>query len=273
MNSTATNHPRFFYKYMSACTARKVLDNRTLRWSAPERFNDPFDIHPEPIQLDGDELRLALLEVLSDNRDEVVRHDPRLKCLLETPSNEHLDDLKHFWRDHLSNMRVLCVSEVVELTAMWAHYADSATGVALQFEALDSPENPFRAAVPVVYTDRPPPITNPQAWARLMIRSLDWHSASVNSFFEYQHTKTTEWEAEKEWRISSMKRPGEKGQCRDYPYDGRELSAVYFGWKCTEDDRAAINSLLSHRLDHVKAFNTYANLTTRRYEFKEIPRA
>ena len=175
MNSTAINHPRFFYKYMSACTARKVLDNRTLRWSAPERFNHPFDIHPEPIQFDGGELRQALLQVLSDNRDEVVRHDSRLKCLLETPSNDHLDDFKHFWRDHLSNMRVLCVSEVVDLTAMWALYADCATGAALQFEALDSPENPFPAAVPVVYTDRPPAITTPQTWARKTL----WHHTRI----------------------------------------------------------------------------------------------
>lgn len=33
-----------FYKYMTAATAKIVLANKTIRWSAPSQFNDPFDI-------------------------------------------------------------------------------------------------------------------------------------------------------------------------------------------------------------------------------------
>src|SRR5262245_12595390 len=36
--------PDALYKYMTAATARIVLGNRTIRWSAPSRFNDPFDM-------------------------------------------------------------------------------------------------------------------------------------------------------------------------------------------------------------------------------------
>src|SRR4051812_23527309 len=37
-------HPEHFYKYVDADTAKIILKNSTLRWSAPSRFNDPFDV-------------------------------------------------------------------------------------------------------------------------------------------------------------------------------------------------------------------------------------
>ena len=44
-SSNSRHDRRFFYKYMSAETARIILANRRLRWSSPILFNDPFDIH------------------------------------------------------------------------------------------------------------------------------------------------------------------------------------------------------------------------------------
>ena len=105
-----------------------------------------------------------------------------------------------------------------------------------------------------------------------MIRSPYWQN-DMSFFNNYEHTKTTEWKAEKEWRISSMKRRGEIGQYSDYSFNVRELSAVYFGWKCTNDCRAEIRCLLSHGLDHVKMFSAYPDPRSRRYVFKEVPRA
>ena len=44
---TRIHDREYFYKYMSASTAEVVLGNRTLRWSAPTEFNDPFDVPRE----------------------------------------------------------------------------------------------------------------------------------------------------------------------------------------------------------------------------------
>ena len=106
-----------------------------------------------------------------------------------------------------------------------------------------------------------------------MLRSEDWRAECVRSFFDYEYTKTTEWEAEKEWRISSPTRKGETGLYSDDPFNVRELTAVYFGWKCTEEDRSMICALLAHGLDHVKTFEAYPDPKTRRYAFNEVPRA
>ena len=291
---------RFFYKYMPSETARIVLANRTLRWSSPVLFNDPFDIHPDTLHFDGTELQQALMEEIASllcNPECTVVADPRLEYMLDVarkstperraamavvtkeykpfvpdPTNDSLQELKEVWSDMVSNMRVLCLSEVNDLTAMWAHYAASATGVVLQFEAVDGLDSPLLVARPVTYEDSPPAITRAREWARLMTRSPDWQN-DMSLFDNYEHTKTTEWRSEKEWRISSMKRRGEIGEYSDYPFNVRELSAVYFGWRCTKGHRADITSLLSHGLDHVKVFSTYPDPRSRRYVFEEARRA
>ena len=74
-------------------------------------------------------------------------------------------------------------------------------------------------------------------------------------------------------RLESMKRRGEIGKYSDYPFNVRELYAVYFGWKCTKEHRAEITCLLSHGLGHVRMFSTYPDPRSRRYVFEEMPRA
>ena len=175
---------QFFYKYMPPDVARIVLANRTLRWSSPVLFNDPFDIHPDTLHFDGVELQQALMEEISSllrNPDNTIVADPRLEYMLDVarrstpehreamaaatkeyisfvpdPANDSLHELKQVWSDMVSNMRVLCLSEVNDLTAMWAHYAVNATGVVLQFEAVDGLDSAFLMARPVTYDDSPP---------------------------------------------------------------------------------------------------------------------
>ena len=187
MSPNRRHDRRFFYKYMPADIARIVLANRTLRWSSPVLFNHPFDIHPDTLHFDGVELQNALIEEISSlllNPDNAVVPDPLLSYMLDVsrrstpehraamaavteeykpivpdPANDSLQELKRVWSDKVSDMRVLCLSEVNNLTAMWAHYAASATGVVLEFEAVDGLDSPFLVARRVTYDDSPPAIT------------------------------------------------------------------------------------------------------------------
>ena len=267
---------QFFYKYTTAATARIVLCNRKLRWSSPAIFNDPFDIHPDALLFDSAELQQALMEARQSTRqerEEQASVHTKYRTFVPEPSNDSLGNLKRVWRDMVPDMRVLCVSAVNDSPLMWAHYAQQATGVVLKFEAVDGLDSVFLVARPVRYDDEPPAITSARQWARLMILGGEsWHKD--NRFFDdYEHTKTTEWQAEEEWRISSKKRPGESGLFGDYEFKERELVAVCYGWKCSKDDRSTINSLLSHGLEHVYTFDAFPNSRTRRYEFKESLRA
>ena len=63
-HSANRRHERqYFYKYMSAATAKIVMTTRKLRWSSPIIFNDPFDVTQElRLNFDADELNAAVTE-------------------------------------------------------------------------------------------------------------------------------------------------------------------------------------------------------------------
>jgi hypothetical protein len=74
MRSPNRTHERHsFFKYMSAATAHRVLTNRSLRWSSPILFNDPFDVPREiSFGLTPDDIVDALALRMSD----LIAHPP-----------------------------------------------------------------------------------------------------------------------------------------------------------------------------------------------------
>lgn len=57
---------RFFYKYVSSEVTKIILVNRTLRWSSPLLFNDPFDVTQElRLNFNEAELNQALAEEMA----------------------------------------------------------------------------------------------------------------------------------------------------------------------------------------------------------------
>jgi hypothetical protein len=75
MRSSNRRHERqTFTKYMSVETALAVLATRTLRWSSPLLFNDPFDVPRElSFGLTPAEIVSALKEQLADLIQEAPR--------------------------------------------------------------------------------------------------------------------------------------------------------------------------------------------------------
>src|SRR6266481_7205780 len=53
-----------FFKYMAPDTALKVLKSRSLRWSSPDCFNDPFDMGFD-LHLNIDQARVRTLTLKS----------------------------------------------------------------------------------------------------------------------------------------------------------------------------------------------------------------
>ena len=105
----------------------------------------------------------------------------------------------------------------------------------------------------------------------LQFKGKDIEKAGFQMLSEYEHTKTTKWEGEREWRVVSGKRKGEEeGLYSDDPFDSRELVGVYIGWNCTEDDRKLIRNLLNYDLSHVKIFNTSLDTKERKIIFQEL---
>lgn len=291
---------RYFYKYVNAATAKIILSTRKLRWSSPVQFNDPFDVTQElRLNFDESELNLVFAELVAsliEEGDAASVGHPMLAVLLrtlasaspdarramasdlrrESSDNPTLEQtaafgaLKQMWREIVPTFRVLCLSELNDVTSMWFHYSDSYRGLVLQFEAIDEVDSNFLVARPVVYQDTPPAIADPQEWARRMVGQAE--SIYDDLFAEYQYVKTTAWSYEREWRIVSMAGPGETGLFGDYGFHPRELSAVYFGTKCSPEDQADVLGLLSHGLEHVQAWKASPHAQEARFEFREMSR-
>jgi hypothetical protein len=69
------------FKYTDAKTAELILQNRRLRWKAPERFNDPFEFKsPLEFGFEWEDLELHLTEeftrlVTQDIEPELIEGD------------------------------------------------------------------------------------------------------------------------------------------------------------------------------------------------------
>lgn len=290
---------RFFYKYVSAAVAKTILVTRRLRWSSPLLFNDPFDVTQE-LRLNFDEAELSAvlaeeLAVLIDEADfTAAPPHPALGVLLSILKSQSNPDvrrqiveelrressaptagqlqafaaLKQMWREIVPTFRILCLSELKDVTSMWLHYANSYQGAVLEFECVDQLDGAFLVARPVSYQDTPPAIADKQVWARCMLGRGE--KTYYDLFTEYQYVKTTAWSYEREWRIVSLARPGESGLFADYEFYPRELTGIYLGMCCSEEDQTDILSLLTHGLEHVLAYRARAEGVEAKFTFQRV---
>lgn len=291
---------QYFYKYVTAKVAKIVLATRKVRWSSPLLFNDPFDFTQE-LRLNFDEAQLnaALIERVASLMEDgdpsnSVKHPiqaallrvarratpdvrramaEQLRQSVGVPTAGQVQSLaavKDMWRNMVPTFRVLCLSELNNVTSMWLHYADAYKGIVLEFSAIDELDSPFLLARPVIYQDGPTAIAGADAWVSWMLgqgTSTDW-----DLFSEYQYAKTNAWSYEKEWRIVSGARPDETGLFADYPFYTRELTGIYFGSKCSTEDRAELLSLLAQGLEHVSAYEASLDDQQARFSFRLITR-
>lgn len=274
MRSPNRMHDRTsFFKYMTAEVAALVLKNRTLRWSSPVLFNDPFDVPRELIlDLDYQDILRAAAKCLSrliENPPEdtsklssgirlivdtvkngIPREEKRelLENLMtpestQTGSGQAVEELRRMWRAMIPDLRILCLTERPTHAAMWCHYAGNYSGAVLEFHCLDETDSALLTAERVTYPTEKPEIYTAEGWAELMV--LDQKSASEKMLHIATHTKAPDWSYEDEWRIVSYKRPTNSGYFTDYPFYPQELAALYLGPLISDSDQHSLVRLIS----------------------------
>jgi hypothetical protein len=146
---------------MSADVARLVLTNRTLSWSSPLLFNDPFDVPRElSFGIAADALVQALAQrmtqLIETPPDDTTWLEPKLQLIIETvkkgisaelrnemisglqdiaswhrPEGRSMYEMRDLWKSWLPNHRVLCLTESATHAAMWypVHFHQPGPGV------------------------------------------------------------------------------------------------------------------------------------------------
>jgi hypothetical protein len=287
---------KFFYKYMTSKVARIVLARRKLRWSSPLLFNDPFDVTQElRLNFDEGQLNAALAErvaLLIEQGDHSISvRQPKLADLLRVadrpdfwrtmasafrkgifpPISGQIQSFaaaKGKWSEMVPTFRILCLSELNDIIPMWLHYADEYRGVVLEFSAADELDSVFLAARPVVYQDTPPAVADADTWASCILGQGGNTYRDILS--EYLYVKTKSWSYEQEWRIVSRARPDDNVLFGDYGFYLYDLTGIYFGPKCSDEDRSDLIALLAHGLQHVQAHQAFPDFQQAKLRFLAI---
>lgn len=274
-----------FYKYVSASTAKIVLRNRTLRWSAPLQLNDPFDIQfnmrlPSSVH----DIKPIALQRLWDVYEGRVQPDPRNPITLmlrlismTTPAmtkhelfsefgpaieegfqqmtaslpGVHADAAKIF-----EDVKILCLTITPNNALMWSHYADAHRGVVLRFRSIPAFDTPYGMAKPVNYVNEVPALVNKEELVDMLAGSGVMNTPAILERATY--TKSCEWAYENEWRINAGggRLPGE--QYEDVPFGRNDLDGVIFGLRSTEADKREVLTLTDHypNVDLMAAFRS-----------------
>jgi len=261
-----------FYKYLSPEASKAALENRSLKWSTPKMFNDPFDF---PIAMDfsfsGEDLAKALMDELvrlSYGPEEPVgvpnnpfitlsmisRHNPRnppKEKFREFMASANDEMLKRFNSDQKSRRQslnkfrnkfaVLCLSEKYDDLLMWAHYTKNHTGSVLKLRCLPELDRPICVAKQVNYVSTYPLIANLEDYVKHLTGQV---VLDYDTLFEtFAYTKSKHWNYEAEWRCVSELHNQERGFDYD-PIIPDELEAVYIGHSAEEKYKNSLKDII-----------------------------
>lgn len=264
-----------YFKYLSPAGARPTLINSTLRWSRPSRFNDLFDM-AVPFSADFDMEHVtrraldlmwervqkpglrppgnkigAVLEQFSidffqrgreqfdkDMRRGIAESLAKLPGLLEAFSKEILE--------HISKVKVLCLSRALDDNTMWGLYADNHRGLVLEFANAEGVDSVYRVAKPVNYSDRAPPLLEDEGLANYLAGNIALTPRITDPLM---FIKSTHWRYEQELRIVTGEGRNPNAELEDVPFHPRELIAIYFGAR-SDELRAEIEPVVIEKYPH-----------------------
>ena len=276
------NHPKNFFKYMTASTAEKVLKNRTLRWSHPSEFDDTLDVARAcDEKMDNNKqknIQDAIIDLAANSHANLNKKNTNklFKCLSSLISlfgsdktsaiselkegsvdiSNSTADLNERWKEIRNDFRILCLGIEKDNHHLWNKYAEEHKGVVIEFACRDESYSPWRIAKPVEYVPEKDLFLTVEDWTEAL-------SLEVGKAVEYIFEKCTlrkandnehKWFEQNEWRIIDIRMHHETGTVSDSGVDPKDFSAVYFGHKMDFKTQDNLLSLLDGELGHVSAF-------------------
>jgi hypothetical protein len=274
--------PRLF-KYAKAEIAITILEKKTLKWTSPELFNDPFEFKsPLEYAFEWDEMMevalqrfVAILTQIEDPilatghaaaptitqlREQWKGRDPSevsrqfgagFKELVQTFKDQAASDAKT-WFEMKQTYRLLCLSAVHDHILMWSHYAENHRGVVLEFRPIIELHTATLFARPVVYSTEVPVAASLQEYVGWLTGERLKPDAS-DGFVKSVYTKSSVWAYENEWRVLD-KRPSDKEPFLYRAFHPQELVAVYLGCRISPEYRKRMIGIVGSWESRVSLF-------------------
>jgi hypothetical protein len=274
-----------FYKFATRPAARAMIEHKTLRWTNPLRFNDPFDTQTRIVATNaGDERfvhafteryrEILFSEVLpayfkSDNElhriaalvrnaPDDAKHKAVERFRRGAPEmGENLDPiLAKFSAEissHLQHGQVFCLTEDINNVVMWSHYAEDHKGVGFKLRVLEELDHPFLVARKVNYSRDYINMGTAEDIADHLfaVKTIDM----VALCWEMVILKHRDWEYEREWRCywPLLDRDVPAG-FTDYRQDARLFESIYLGCCMPDNEAQEFVQLVRHHLPATPVF-------------------
>lgn len=261
------------YKYCSAESAIRIIDEMRLKIALPVECNDPFEFTPKSkvtitreemlkkVENDPEHFRPLyeqfLASGLSHSFEEFLERLPNeiTKCFpqfLKLYRQALVDYDLNSPKEASEYVGILCLSERNDSIPMWSHYSDSHKGVVIGIEANDDSFH-YSNISKVRYFKHRISID-----PRVEAGSKKWWQQMRKIIF----SKSSEWKYEAEYRMVFHQKslvPGKLDDNRSAYFVRLNKSAfhsVIFGCLISQTNQEAITQLLSlrWRFPHVKKF-------------------
>ncbi len=209
--------PHILYKYTTIDTLKLILEHQTIRFSSIKEFNDIREC-------------FAVMDFNCSKKEwfqYIIGINPNMppKTALTIATNLFLHPEKgKKWlttaiNSTNENLGILCLSTTENNNLMWAHYADSHSGVCLEFDISKDLET-FCFPKAIQYDDKIREYNYVKSW----IQRKD--ITAIEAIFH----KSSEWSYENEWRIVRIDGVG------NAKFKMESLSSICFG-NCTPTDK------------------------------------
>lgn len=202
--------PEKFFKYMKADIAKIVLNNKTIRFTSPLEFNDPYDAHP-PYNLRN-----------NNTKDEIIR-----KAFAKLADNS----------------LILSLSGTNDSIMMCGHYTDCHKGVVIEF---NSDTEALKYVTEVNYTNSTltfEDINNEYFGTKKLIDDVRLIFTTKYMCWEYENEKRVIIDKPTKLDLLKNKIPSEeiekleKQNYIDIPFTRNNIKTIYLGCKIDPRDK------------------------------------
>jgi hypothetical protein len=251
------------YKYIKSQFIDYVLKDRTIKFSKPSQFNDPFESLPFIeggfseefitalfVTLSIDELYDSFVDSFDDLKFKRTLHSIRedlkqgekniKKWYSALRANNEFDlsqSLKETWSD---NVGILSLSENSDNLTMWAHYAEDHKGFVVGFDTnkLISSQNQILIKLrKVLYTCERPKLNLFELDETREERNAKWRN---NFYFR----KSKDWAYENEWRQINKLNTADSSSNENYLYkiNKESIACIIIGCKMEDNNKEKITA-------------------------------
>ncbi|MBD1365128.1 DUF2971 domain-containing protein [Mucilaginibacter sp. ZT4R22] len=208
-NLQSALNQKLLYKYASFSTAAKyIIEEKTLKFTNPLDFNDPFDCNEEILNINIDPARLD--EYAKNTGREFNRRQRRELVRTAKKKYSYAEVLKL----EKKKFKICCFSTKNADTLMWSHYGDMHRGICCGFELplMSDQYNIY----PVNYISK--------------IEKLDGLIPTDQMFHYWLTRKSICWEYESEIRAIGRDLPDKVS------FESEQLKEIVFGCKVKDKD-------------------------------------